>query len=176
MLARHNLCARQGVAQRRLPRLGARRTHACTMRVARALSPHPSPPAPCSLLQSPCPGAQKGPYPVGVDPGWHGTRTELPYLNSLKMKMSIILGGCSVPLFPSFVLVLLVFLLWGRRVWMGPLLCAGVRAGCGQRQGGCRRAVLQGGAAEGAPGLGWLANVMTNERSRRCKLHCKLPL
>ena len=33
------------------------------------------------------------PYAVGIDPTWHGTRTELQYLNSVKMKLSIILGG-----------------------------------------------------------------------------------
>ncbi|KAH6810433.1 vacuolar proton ATPase A1 [Perilla frutescens var. frutescens] len=31
-------------------------------------------------------------YPFGVDPSWRASRSELPFLNSLKMKMSILFG------------------------------------------------------------------------------------
>ncbi|ONK77025.1 uncharacterized protein A4U43_C02F2330 [Asparagus officinalis] len=34
----------------------------------------------------------RDPYKFGVDPSWRGSRSELPFLNSLKMKMSILFG------------------------------------------------------------------------------------
>ena len=58
--------------------------------------------AAATVPQDACPEAyttgltQMGAYPMGVDPIWHSSKSELPYLNSVKMKMSILIGECPV--------------------------------------------------------------------------------
>jgi len=59
-----------------------------------------------------------GPYPFGLDPGWHGAANELLFQNSLKMKLSVLIGVLQM--------LLGVFLRFGNAIHAGSkvdLLC-----------------------------------------------------
>jgi V-type H+-transporting ATPase subunit a len=42
-------------------------------------------------------GQYTGVYPVGIDSAWHAADNQLLFINSYKMKMSVILGFTHVP-------------------------------------------------------------------------------
>ncbi|KAJ8767246.1 hypothetical protein K2173_013643 [Erythroxylum novogranatense] len=55
----------------------------------------------------------------GVDPAWHGTRSELPFLNSLKMKMSILPGVAQMNLGFQFIRQMIFLNWWTMKWWTG---------------------------------------------------------
>jgi len=54
-------------------------------------------------------GTGSGPYPFGVDSAWHGSQNELLFMNSLKMKLSVLFGVGQM--------IVGVFLRWGNAIY-----------------------------------------------------------